>query len=395
MKANWLVLAIFIPMIALGASQVAKVRHVSGETSTYDTLKIWWQNLAGATSYHVQLRDVNGNRLSTSSVNTNTITLANLNSNTSYYVKIRGYAGKKTGRWSVAKLFTTPVKPSQITTTIFGGDVMLSRYVGRAVTQSGDFTKPFANIGPEFKQNDLAFINLEAPFKESGPYTVADSAMSFKVDPRFIDGLTYAGIDLVSMENNHISNAGSSGIDFTKQHLTNHNINYCFEEPKLVTVKDMTFGFLCYSYDRTLDTGVLRTDIDTIREQADVIIVSMHNGNEYTDVISSAQSNFAHAAIDYGADVVIGHHPHVVQRMEKYNDHYIFYSLGNLIFDQNWSWLTQLGAVVKLTWQDDQLQKIEFKPIKIDYNYQPRFMNTDEGKQVLDRLQVADYEIIL
>lgn len=395
MKHRWLVLAVFIPLVALGTSQVAKVRHVSGGASAFDTLTIWWKNLTGVTNYNVQLRDTNGNRLAINSTNTNSATLANLTSNSRYYVKVRAKAGKRSGRWSVAKVFTTPAKPVQITTTIFGGDVMMSRYVGRIVAQKNDFTLPFANIADEFKQNDLAFINLEAPFKEFGPYTVADSAMSFKVDPRMIAGLTLAGIDVASLENNHIYNAGQAGVDYTKKYLSDQTIQPCTTEPSIVTVRDIRFAFLCYTYDRTLDTTDLMNDLSNVQDTADVIIVSMHNGNEYTDIITSSQSTFAHTAIDHGANVVIGHHPHVVQKMERYNDGYIFYSLGNLIFDQDWSHLTQLGAVVKFTWQDTSLKKIEFKPIKIDHDYQPRFMNTDEGKEVLQRLQVSDYEITL
>lgn len=393
MKTKWILVALCIPIAALGATEVAKVRHVTGRATAYDSAVMWWKKISNAQNYDVQLRDSNGKQLTINSSNTNSTTLTNLTPSSTYYVKIRGKKGKRNGRWSIAKLVATPAKPAQKTTTIFGGDVMLSRYVGRVVTQSGDFSLPFTNIAAEFAQNDLAFINLEAPFKETGPYTVADSGMSFKVDPRMIDGLTLAGIDVASLENNHIYNAGQSGVDFSKQHLTNHDIRPCINEPTLVTVRDITFAFLCYSYDRTLQTDDLVNDVKNVYDKADIIIVSMHNGNEYTDVITSSQSNFAHTAIDHGADLVIGHHPHVVQRMEHYKDGYIFYSLGNLIFDQDWSWLTQLGAVIKCTWKNERLQKIEFKPIKIDKDFQPRFMNHAEGKEVLQRLRVDDFEM--
>jgi poly-gamma-glutamate synthesis protein (capsule biosynthesis protein) len=341
----------------------------------------------------VWLKDAFGNTLAKRHTQNTSLVMAYLYPETKYYIKIRAINNSQVkNKWSIAKSFTTTAR---ITKTIFGGDVMLSRYVGQATARTGNMAAPFVNIADEFKQNDLAFINLEAPFKEQGPWDVPDSAMTFKVNPQMIQGLQLAGIDIVSLANNHIANAGEAGIDYTKQYLSDNGIAYCLEHYDIREVNGLKFAFLCYSYDRNLDTSKLVSDINEVKDQgADVIIVSMHNGNEYTETISASQSNFAHTAIDNGADLVIGHHPHVVQHMEEYNGKYIFYSLGNLVFDQDWSWPTQLGAVVKITWQNDQINKIEFKPIKIDDNFQPRFMDFNEGKQVLDRLQVNDYEIL-
>ncbi|MFA5994827.1 MAG: CapA family protein [Patescibacteria group bacterium] len=375
------------------AAPIKKVRDITIQNITYQQANLTWHyKQSKHYQFDVWLKNTNNSTSERYTTNTPYIPLTNLEPETNYLVKIRAHTNtNQVGRWSIAKFFTTSKTPA--ITTIFGGDVMLSRYVGRVTANTGDYTLPFQNIAAEFKQADLAFINLEAPFKETGSYYVADSAMSFKVDPKFITGLQSAGIDITSLANNHIGNAGVASIDFTKQYLSDNNIAYCLEHYDIRIVHDKKFAFLCYTYDRNLDTNKLITDINTVKDQADVIIVSMHNGNEYTENISSSQSNFAHTAIDNGADLVIGHHPHVVQRMEKYNGKYIFYSLGNLIFDQNWSWPTQLGAVIKITWQNDAIKKLEFKPIKIDKNFQPRFMDFAEGKEVLARLQVADYSL--
>ncbi len=396
----FIMLGLLIPASLLADSSpiIKKIRDVNFSEITHDQVTVNWSAPAGSDlQYTVWLKDTFGNTLAIQNTRQTSLTVAYLYPETKYYIKVQAWQDAHTkGRWSIAQSFTTTAKASIITKTIFAGDVMLSRYVARATTNTGNMVAPFINMADEFKQNDLAFVNLEAPFQKYGPWDVSDEAMSFKVNPLMLAGLQSAGIDIVSLANNHIYNAGQTGVDYTKQHLADNGIAYCLEHWDIREVNGLQFAFLCYSYDFNLDANKLIADILEVQGLGvDVIIVSMHNGAEYTENISATQSNFAHTAIDYGADLVIGHHPHVVQRMEKYKGKYIFYSLGNLIFDQDWSWQTQLGAVIKITWENDQAKKIEFKPIKIDYDFQPRFMDFEEGKEVLGRLQVSNYEMLL
>ncbi|HBY73169.1 MAG TPA: hypothetical protein DEG44_00560 [Candidatus Kerfeldbacteria bacterium] len=395
-----IILGIVLPaaLMADDVSIIKKIRNVSFTDITHDQVTVQWTPPAGSNlRYRVWLKDASGNTLAKRRTQQTSIVLTYLYPETKYYIKVRAVQSSHvTGKWSIAQSFTTTAKPPVITNTIFAGDVMLSRYVARATEQTGDMAAPFVNIADEFTRNDLAFVNLEAPFQEYGPWDVADDSMTFKVNPQMMEGLQLAGIDIVSLANNHVYNAGQAGVDYTKQYLADNRIAYCLEHWDIREVNGLQFAFLCYSYDLNLDIDKLIADLQEVQNLgADVIIVSMHNGAEYTETISSSQSNFAHLAIDYGADLVIGHHPHVVQRMEEYNGKYIFYSLGNLIFDQDWSWPTQLGAVVKVTWENDQAKKIEFKPIKIDDDFQPRLMDFAEGKEVLGRLQVSDYELVI
>ena len=336
-----------------------KVRNISFTDLAHDSVSLDWDLKRDHNiKFYVRLLDENKKLVKKLKTSDESVTFSDLKPNKKYIIKIQAIFNKRNkSRWSIATSFTTPEKPPEQITTIFGGDAMLSRYVARASEKRGNYSEPFVKIADEFKQNDLAFLNLEAPFARSGPYFVDDNAMSFRVDPRFIDGLNLAGVDVVSMANNHIYNAGADGVAFTKEHLTNNGIGYCLESWDIKEVNGTKFAFLCYTYDRNLDTNKLISDLDSVRDQADVIIVSMHNGAEYTENISGSQSGFAHTAIDHGADMVIGHHPHVVQRMEEYNGKYIFYSLGNLIFDQDWSHETTLGAVIKVWWEEEGRKK--------------------------------------
>lgn len=387
----------FLGASVLLAGTVApkKIRKVEFLSLAYNQMKVLWEpKEENLDSYRVRLEDDNRNLIGTYQATDKFIVFSELNPETKYFVKIRALRNKQKSKWSIAKPFTTRAVPPVETTAIFGGDVMMSRYVGRITAQNNDWDLAFHNIADEFAQNDLAFVNMEAPFKETGPYYVGDDAMTFKVDPQMMAGLLSAGIDIVSLANNHIYNAGQAGLDYTRDYLVENGIAYCYDHYDIREINNLKFGFLCYSYDFDLNTDDLVADINEIKDKTDIIIVSMHNGAEYTENISTSQSNFAHTAIDNGADLVIGHHPHVVQRMEEYKGKYIFYSLGNLVFDQSWSWPTQLGATVKITWENDIIKKIEFKPIKIDGDFQPRFMEFEEGKEVLGRLQVSNYEII-
>lgn len=386
---------IFATVIFAASPVPKKIRNIFLSDLSDSQVKVNWQvPNSQDTTYELKLKDENGHIIAKYSTGKKYYLITDLEEQTKYYIKIRAINDKKRGDWSIAKAITTRKKPVEEITTIFGGDVMMSRYVGRITASKNDWDLAFHNIASEFSQNDLAFANLEAPFKETGPYYVSDDSMTFKVDPKMIAGLQLAGVDIVSLANNHIGNAGQASIDYTKNYLADNGIAYCLDHYDIREVKGVKFGFLCYAYNLNLNEEQLKKDLAEIKDKADIIIVSMHNGAEYTENISTSQSNFAHTAIDNGADLVIGHHPHVVQKMEEYNGKYIFYSLGNLVFDQSWSWPTQLGAAVKITWENDIIKKIEFQPIKIDGDFQPRFMDFEEGKEVLERLQVDNYEII-
>ena len=124
----------------------------------------------------------------------------------------------------------------------------------------------------------------------------------------------------------------------------------------------------------------------------------MHAGTEYTHQPNKAQITFAHAAIDYGADMVIGHHPHWIQKIEKYNNKYIFYSLGNFIFDQMWSQETKEGLALKITLSKNltpalqgpktmaELDYIELLPVIIENFSTPRPATAEETKTILNKI---------
>jgi poly-gamma-glutamate synthesis protein (capsule biosynthesis protein) len=297
---------------------------------------------------------------------------------------------------------------TETTTLIAVGDIMVSRYVEEKMIHTRDWRYPFLQTAAITSRGEIIFGNLESPLV-SGPIVETDG-MSFRADPRAVSGLSYAGFNVLSLANNHMKNKGGAGITSTITTLDQANILHAgaglddvsAREPAIIEKNRITFGFLAYTdsaftpapYEATptrsgspfLNEKTLADDITKLKLRADVVIVSMHAGTEYQDVQNQKQINFAHQAIDLGAQVVIGHHPHVVQPVEYYRDGYILYSLGNFVFDQMWSEKTQEGAIATITFSGIQPISLKITPIKIFEYAQPRVIEGTEADAILMRM---------
>ena len=297
-----------------------------------------------------------------------------------------------------------------LTTLFFGGDIMLSRNVAGKMYDAKDFTLPFKNIKDQTASADIAFANLESPFSDKGQHFV-DGSLVFNADPQSIAGLTSAGFDVLSTANNHALDQGPYGLDFTINLLKQNGImpvgtfnsNQTLSDPAqaVITKNKTAFGFLSYSYTGLNDggksisplvadfndLGKLKQNILEMRgHYADVVIVNMHAGTEYTRTPIQKQIDFAHAAIDAGADLVIGEHPHWVQTVEQYKGKWIFYSLGNLVFDQMWSTETTQGLTLLVIYNKTKIQKIILQPVIIEDYSTPRWTNSDETQAILSAI---------
>ena len=172
-----------------------------------------------------------------------------------------------------------------------------------------------------------------------------------------------------SLANNHIDNNDQEGIDETVSILNTNQIASVISGKTLfTTVKNTRLAVLAFSDLPQVNEKLVVKQITEATQSADLVITTFHWGSEYKNTPTSRQKYLAHLAIDSGADIVVGHHPHWIQTDEIYQDKPIFYSLGNLIFDQMWSEETRRGQILKLTYQDHQLIKKEIIPTKIfDY----------------------------
>lgn len=261
---------------------------------------------------------------------------------------------------------------------------MFSRAVRRAIIEAGDPALPLRAIAPLFAASDIAFINLESPFSDRGSYF--EHGLIFHAPPETIAGLTLAGISIASTANNHSRDCGSHGVDYTISWLRCHDIQplgSSESEAKthagvVLSRHQVRFGFLGYTYDQSngnwrdvdprialADPAAVCRDVAALRKHADVVIVSMHHGIEYTAKPTPAQIEFAHTAIDCGATLVIGHHPHVIQPEERYKSGLIFYSLGNFVFDQYQRDATQHGEIVQVSFVGTHILATHVMRVKI------------------------------
>jgi gamma-polyglutamate biosynthesis protein CapA len=257
---------------------------------------------------------------------------------------------------------------------LFTGDVMLSRSVRRSILAARDPALPFRKMAPLLSAADIAFVNLESPFSDRGPYY--EDGLIFHAAPDAVAGLQLAGVSIASTANNHSRDCAAHGVEFTVSWLRSHGIaplgtsesEQLTHQGVILVRHGIRFGFLGYTFDQQngnwhdLDPRIAMTDISALcrdltqmRRRADVVIVSMHSGIEYLPKPTAAQIAFAHAAIDGGAKIVIGHHPHVIQAEEQYHGGLIFYSLGNFVFDQYQREATQRGEIVEFSFLGREL----------------------------------------
>ena len=276
----------------------------------------------------------------------------------------------------------------------FVGDVMLARGV-RSVIENygrGDFRFPFLKIGGNLQNYDLLFGNLEGAISDQGENL--GSAYSFRMEPKAIDGLKYAGFNVLSVANNHIGDWGADAMKDTFKRLSEAGIFYVgggFDkeepyEPRIIEVNGMKIAFLGFSQFgknylesgginksgiAVIDEEKIGTAVKKARAEADIVVVSFHWGEEYQAEPNEYQKRIGHLAIDAGADLVIGHHPHVIQPIEKYKDSYIAYSLGNFVFDQNFSEETTKGLLLEAVISGGKIASLNPLEIKISENFQP------------------------
>ncbi|MCF7845536.1 MAG: CapA family protein [Candidatus Pacebacteria bacterium] len=281
---------------------------------------------------------------------------------------------------------------------LFVGDVMLDRGVEVKIEEHGeDYTFPFLLTVDILQEADILFGNLESMISDKGRNV--GSIYSFRADPMAVEGLLFAGFDVLSLANNHTFDYGREAFEDTMDRLKAEGIKYTgagFNREEahtsaVITLDDGTrVGFLGYTdflYPFAFSTeersGVsnfslesLKEDIEKAEEETDLLVVSLHSGEEYQKQQNEHQELVSKKAVDYGADLIIGHHPHVTQPVEKYKDGYIAYSLGNFVFDQYFSEETMEGFMVEVKIKEGKITEVNKINYKLNKNYQPQATNT-------------------
>jgi poly-gamma-glutamate synthesis protein (capsule biosynthesis protein) len=236
---------------------------------------------------------------------------------------------------------TVPAEPEYFTLT-FTGDVTPGcmpgqfqnpkAYVG---TVGDDYEFPFANLRETFEQDDFTFINLEVVLGLNVGKQ-ASKTFVFSGPEEYVQIMTSSSVEAVTLANNHVEDFGVEGYENTKRVLDENGVAYVEEDKTaiFVTESGLTIGLYADSFD--FKESDIEDNIAALREEgAEIIVCAFHWGTEGAYRHNDKQARYARCAIDAGADIVVGNHPHVLQEMEEYNGGIIFYSLGNFSFGGN------------------------------------------------------------
>lgn len=285
---------------------------------------------------------------------------------------------------------------------LFVGDIMLDRFVAERSRRAGTQKYPFLRIaGSEtnfFDQYDLTVANLEGPVtaKRAAPNK---GDVDFMFDPAIAPLLKEVGIDAVSQANNHTLDQGRSGADESRKLLAEAGLAVFGDQVidsadsalTITDIKGTKVALLGFNItDNPLDKTEAEAALKSAYEQARYVIVYMHWGAEYQSTPNMTQIELAHWFIDQGVDAVIGAHPHWMQSVEVYNNRPIIYSLGNFIFDQDWSTETNYGLIAGLNISSD-ITEVQLFPIQLKAS-QPYILEGDDRQTRLDRLANISHE---
>jgi hypothetical protein len=262
--------------------------------------------------------------------------------------------------------------------------------------QGGNYSYFFKNVSSIFSSDDITTANLETTLTNAD--SKAQKEFTFKADPEYAKALTLGSIEAVNISNNHIYDYGTQGFSDTVTTLNKNNIGYFGEGNKCIKeVKDVKFGFLGYRgfYYDNASLKKIKDDINDLKSKGCTVIINFHWGEENSYHPNDTQKYLAHYAIDNGADLIIGHHPHVIQGIESYKDRFICYSLGNFCFGGNTNPYDKDTFIFqdRLKFQDDKLISQEIRAIpcsisSVDYinDYCPTPMDGVKKDALLKKL---------
>lgn len=287
--------------------------------------------------------------------------------------------------------WTSTLSADKKITMIATGDIIPARSVNFKTVTMNNFNWPYEKTADVLKSADLTFVNLESPLIDNCP--LANEGMIFCGDKRNVQGLLFAGVDVANLANNHILNYGEQGLNSTIDLLSKSGILPSGTGSISYTrIKNTRFAFLGYNVldfqPSSLETNEnkIKNDIIEAKTNADIVIVAFHWGEEYTSQPNKQQKDLAHFAVNQGANLIIGNHPHWIQPVEIYKNKLIMYAHGNFVFDQMWSEETKKGVIGKYTFFDKKLIDVEFLPVKIESYGQPYFLEDKEKEEILKSL---------
>lgn len=280
------------------------------------------------------------------------------------------------------------------------GPLDLGRGAASAIRKEGpDY--PFALVGDCLRSGDVVFGNVEAVLSTRGVRKGRVRSLVLRGDPQAAAGLKRAGFNVVSLANNHALEHGPEALEETKSALSAQGIalagvggsREAARKPLVLTSGGWRIGVLAYclvddetAYLSVDDPGDICGDVARARNDADLVIVSLHWGHEYIHRPSPGQVRLAHEIIDSGCAVILGHHPHVLQGLEDYHGGLIAYSLGNFVFDMPGP-DTRESVILRTGLSRAGVTGWEAIPVRINQMSRPEILSGRQRDEALGRLR--------
>jgi poly-gamma-glutamate synthesis protein (capsule biosynthesis protein) len=239
------------------------------------------------------------------------------------------------------------------------GDVML----GRGIRPSRD---TFAYLQPDLQSADLALANLESPLTTCAQQTHSQYALC--AAPEKAIYLAEAGFDLLALANNHHLDCGQDGLEETQRTLVNAGMGYIGPgaEAVLRQVNGLTLAFLAFDATTDFDLEDAAGLVLDAQNNGAIVVVTIHWGSEYQSGATNEQKRIASRLVESGAALIWGHHPHVLQPVDRINTSVVLYSLGNALFDQGGIASTRRSALVMVTLDSTGVRNFHTIPFIID-----------------------------
>ncbi len=312
---------------------------------------------------------------------------------------------------SVTVAAAADLPPQEELTIAAVGDLMLGGRVEPFLKEFGP-SYPFTEVMPTLGKADVVVGNLESSISLRGK-AVENKKFTLRAGPLAAAALRQAGVRVVTLANNHSMDFGPLALKDTLAALDENGILSTgagmnlddARAPAILKIKGKTLAFLSYSLTFPLEffasenrpgtapgySDYVKTDIEKARQLADLVIVSFHWGAELMTAAKEYQVELGHQAIDWGADLVLGHHPHVLQELEIYNGRLIAYSLGNFVFGSE-SNRTNTSIILLLTFQDNTLVRVEAVPLDVNnyrVKYRPHILTGPAAAEVFEDINTA------
>ncbi|MGM0771764.1 MAG: CapA family protein [Halobacteriota archaeon] len=303
---------------------------------------------------------------------------------------------------------------NDVVTLVAVGDIMLGDHpicighgVGSLIKKKGPGFV-FENVSDILNKADIAFGNLESVLSDIEIDHDNIKSVQLRGSESSVEGIVSAGFDMMSIANNHIMEHGERSLIKTRELLSGNKImtagvsesKMSSREPVILDRKGITFGFLAYclvpdktAYRSVEDPHEIVNDVRKFRDDVDILIVSLHWGNEFIRKPSPYQFTLAHDIIDAGADLILGHHPHVLQGVESYNNGVIVYSMGNFVFDM-WQKKMRESIIFSCSFSRNGIEDVEIIPAYINDHYQPTPLHGKDRETLLSKIGSDFLELV-